>query len=403
MAVQSINDEIICIDIPILYSIIFFLFLPTEHGTTYNAYVVKGQTKSALIDTADPDFTKEFMDSVDRCEVNVIDYIIILHTEQDHSGSLPVLMKKFPRAQIVATEAVAKLMLTHLHIATDKFMIVNEGDQIELGGRSLTFFKIPFAHWPDNTMVYESSTRTLFSSDLFGSHYSSDKLFATNSHEIKVAARAYYAEIMMPFATQVRKYTEKVIEMAPSIIATAHGPIWNQPSVILQKYMRWTSDQVEKTVVVPYVSMHGSSAVIAERLCLRLASKGVSVLSRNLGKKPDSLVVQSGLVMRDLVTAAAVVYVLPTVLGGPHPAGSYCAMLMNAMRVKTPFIGLLGSYGWGSRASTIFAEMTSGLKKAERLSDVQFEGLPTEDQLAEVDKYADDLAAKIMQLGDRLI
>jgi len=381
----------------------FDCIMPTEHGTTYNAYVVKGQTKSALIDTADPDFTKEFMDCVDRCDVKVIDYVIILHTEQDHSGSLPVLMKKFPNAQIVATEAVAKLMVTHLHIGIEKFHIVSEGDQIDLGGRSLTFIKIPFAHWPDNTMVYESTTRTLFSSDLFGSHYASDKIFATNSHEIKVAARAYFAEIMMPFSAQVRKYTEKVIELAPSIIATAHGPIWNQPSVILQKYMRWTSDQVEKTVVVPFVSMHGSSALIAERLCLQLASKGISVLSRNLGKKPDSLVVQSGLVMRDLVTAAAVVFVMPTVLGGPHPAGAYCSMLMNAMRVKTPFIGLIGSYGWGTRASEIFAEMTSNLKKAERLPSLQYEGLPTEEQLVEIDRYADELAAKIFQLGDRLI
>ncbi|NLT11838.1 MAG: FprA family A-type flavoprotein [Clostridiaceae bacterium] len=403
MAVQAINDGIFCIDIQHPDRKMFDCIMPTEHGTTYNAYVVKGQTKSALIDTADPDFTKEFMDCVDRCDVKVIDYVIILHTEQDHSGSLPVLMKKFPNAQIVATEAVAKLMVTHLHIGIEKFHIVSEGDQIDLGGRSLTFIKIPFAHWPDNTMVYESTTRTLFSSDLFGSHYASDKIFATNSHEIKVAARAYFAEIMMPFSAQVRKYTEKVIELAPSIIATAHGPIWNQPSVILQKYMRWTSDQVEKTVVVPFVSMHGSSALIAERLCLQLASKGISVLSRNLGKKPDSLVVQSGLVMRDLVTAAAVVFVMPTVLGGPHPAGAYCSMLMNAMRVKTPFIGLIGSYGWGTRASEIFAEMTSNLKKAERLPSLQYEGLPTEEQLVEIDRYADELAAKIFQLGDRLI
>ena len=403
MAVQAINDGIFCIDIQHPDRKMFDCIMPTEHGTTYNAYVVKGQTKSALIDTADPDFTKEFMDCVDRCDVKVIDYVIILHTEQDHSGSLPVLMKKFPNAQIVATEAVAKLMVTHLHIGIEKFHIVSEGDQIDLGGRSLTFIKIPFAHWPDNTMVYESTTRTLFSSDLFGSHYASDKIFATNSHEIKVAARAYFAEIMMPFSAQVHKYTEKVIELAPSIIATAHGPIWNQPSVILQKYMRWTSDQVEKTVVVPFVSMHGSSALIAERLCLQLASKGISVLSRNLGKKPDSLVVQSGLVMRDLVTAAAVVFVMPTVLGGPHPAGAYCSMLMNAMRVKTPFIGLIGSYGWGTRASEIFAEMTSNLKKAERLPSLQYEGLPTEEQLVEIDRYADELAAKIFQLGDRLI
>jgi flavorubredoxin len=149
--------------------------------------------------------------------------------------------------------------------------------------------------------------------------------------------------------------------------------------------------------------MHGSSALITERLTCKLADKGISVLSRNLGDRPDSLAVETGHVLYDLVMAAAVVFVMPTVLGGPHPAAAYCALVVNAIRPKTRFIGLAGSFGWGTKVKDTFEALTGGMKKAERLEPLLFEGLPTEDDLAKVDAYADLLAEKILSLGDALV
>jgi len=381
----------------------FDCLMPTPHGTSYNSYLIKGTQKTALIDTVDPDFFEVYLRKLKTLEIKAIDYIILLHTEQDHSGSVVELLKYYPDARLVATSNVIKLIRTHLHIPAEQFTVMEEGDVLDLGEHTLTFRKIPFAHWPDNTMVYESKSKILFTSDLFGSHYASNRVFATASHEIKEAARAYYAEIMMPFSPQVRKYTEMVISIAPSMIASSHGPVWNDPSLILNKYLKWTGDKVNKTVVIPYVSMHGSSNVIMERLTWRLAKKGISVLCRNLGADPESLAVETGHVLNDLVTAAAVVFAIPTVLGGPHPAGAYCAMVVNALRPKTRFIGLVGSYGWGTKIEEVFVSLTSGLKKAHRLETLLFEGLPTEEDLLKVDQYADDLAEKILALGDELL
>jgi flavorubredoxin len=403
MAVQTINEGIFCIDVQHPDREMFDCLMPTEHGTTYNAYLVKGSDKTALIDTADPEFTDLFLSYINSIDAIKVDYLVVLHTEQDHSGSLTALMSRFPDAILVATEQVAKLVQTHLHIPAEKFRLFADEEELDLGGRSLRFMKIPFAHWPDNTMVFDSKSKVLFSSDLFGSHFSSDRIFATGSDEIREAARAYYAEIMMPFSPQVRKYTQKVIELAPSMIAAAHGPVWNNPSPILLKYMQWTSDKVEKTVVIPYLSMHGSSAAIMERLCIRLAGSGISVLSRNLGQKPESLSIETGHVIYDLVSAAAVIFIIPTVLGGPHPAGAYCAMITNALKPKTKFIGLLGSYGWGTRIAETFDGLTAGLKKAERLTPLLIEGLPTEDDFEKIDQYADMLTEKINGLGDQLL
>ncbi|MBN1891423.1 MAG: FprA family A-type flavoprotein [Clostridiales bacterium] len=402
MSVQAIHSDIYCIDTQHPQRKMFDCLMPTKHGTTYNAFLIRGKNKTALIDTADPEFTEIFLETLETADIKAPDYVIVLHTEQDHSGSLPELIKRYPDIRLVGTKEVAKLTATHLHIPNERFEIVGEDDTLDLGGHTLRFMKIPFAHWPDNTMVFDEESKVLFSSDLFGSHYSSDRIFATNSHEIKGAARAYYAEIMMPFSAQVRKYTERVAQLMPSMIATAHGPVWNNPRLIIEKYLKWTSDKVDKTVVVPFVSMHGSCAVISDRLCMRLARHGISVLTRNLGNKPESLAIETGNVMYDLVTAAALVFVTPTVLGGPHPAVAYCAMLSNAVRPKTAFIGLLGSYGWGTKVSDVMNELTSGLKKVERLEPLLFEGLPGDEELLKIDQYADMIAEKINGLGDRL-
>lgn len=403
MSIKTIHNDIFCIDIQHPEREMFDCLMPTEHGTTYNSFLVRGSEKTALIDTADPEFTGRFMEILEESEIDAPDYVVILHTEQDHSGSLPAILNRYPNVRLAATLEVVKLVSTHLKIPKERFEIFGEGEELDLGGHSLRFMKIPFAHWPDNTMLFDQSSGVLFSSDLFGSHYSSDRIFATDSHDIKGAARAYFAEIMMPFSTQVRKYTERVAGLAPTMIASAHGPIWNDPSIILEKYLKWTSDKVDKTVVIPYVSMHGSCGIIAERLCMRLARHGISVLTRDLGARPESLSIETGHVMYDLVTAAALIFVSPTVLGGPHPAVAYCAMLTNALRPQTAIIGLLGSYGWGTRIAETMDGLTSGFKKAERIDPLLFEGLPRAEDLEMIDQYADTLSGKIMGLGERLL
>ncbi len=403
MTALTISENVLYVGVQHPDRQMFDCLMPTPHGTSYNSYIIRGSSKTALIDTVDPDFFEVFLQKIRNLDVKVLDYIVILHTEQDHSGSLTELLKYYPNAQLVATSNVIKLMKTHMHVPSEQFKVMEEGDILDLGDHSLTFHKIPFAHWPDNTMVYDNKSGILFSSDLFGAHYASDRIFATASHEIKEAARAYYAEIMMPFVPQVRKYWKKVVEMAPTMIAAAHGPVWNDPSLILNKYDKWTCGKVDKTVVIPFVSMHGSSRVVMERLTWGLSRRGISVLCRDLGADTQSLTVQTGHVLNDLVTAAAVVFSVCTVLGGPHPAGAYCAMVVNALRPQTRFIGLVGSYGWGTNIEEVFNTLTVGMKKTQRLETLLFEGLPTEEELVRVDAYANDLADKILALGEDLL
>jgi flavorubredoxin len=376
---------------------LFDCLMPTPHGTTYNSYLIVGQDKTALIDAVDPEKIGVLLQNLSDAGVTRIDYLISLHTEQDHAGGNAAVLRRYPMAQIIVNAKVREMSLTHLHQPDDKMTVISEEDRLELGGKTLRFLMIPFAHWPDNFMAYLEEDRILFSSDLFGSHYSTTKAFSTSSAEQRLAAKTYYAEIMMPFRSHIAKYTARVRELKPRLIAPSHGPVWYDPDLILGRYEKWTGDGVKKLVAIPYVSMHDSTRVMVERLAVKLSEQGLSIICRDLGRHPDSLTIETGHFIADLVDAAAVVLATPTVLGGPHPTIAYAALIANAVRPKTRFLGLIGSYGWGTRVSEIIESLTGNLK-AERLEPVLVKGLPTPDDLVRLDQFAVDLAARIREL-----
>lgn len=376
---------------------LFDCLMPTPNGTTYNAYLVIGQQKTALIDTVDPEKIDVLLRNLADTGISRIDYVISLHTEQDHAGSIDAVLRRYPGAVVVASAKVREMLQTHLHIPPESVKTVSEGERLEMGGKTLQFTMIPFAHWPDNTMALLLEDNILFSSDLFGSHFATPKAFSTNSSEIKRAAKNYYAEIMMPYRSHILKYTAKVRQMAPRSIAPAHGPVWQDPEFILSRYERWAGDGVKKVVAIPFVSMHDSTRVMVDRLAIKLAEQGLSVICRNLGEHPDSLSIETGHFIADLVDAAAIVIATSTVLGGPHPAAAYASMVANAMRPKARFLGLIGSYGWGTKVAETIESLTVNLK-AERLEPILVKGLPTDADLLRLDELAVSLANKIKAL-----
>jgi flavorubredoxin len=378
---------------------LFDCLMPTPHGTTYNAYLIVGSEKTALIDAVDPGKTEVLINNLKEAGIDRIDYLVTLHTEQDHSGSNQAVLNRYPMARVVGSAKVRDMLATHLHYDADKVMVVSEGDRIELGGKTLQFMMIPFAHWPDNTMVWLEEDRILFSSDLFGSHYATPKAFATSSAEQRLAAKAYYAEIMMPFRAQIARYTAKVRQLRPRLIAPAHGPIWYDPDMILGRYEKWTGNGVKKLVTIPYISMHDSTRIMVERLAVKLSAQGLSIICRDLGIHPDSLTIETGHFIMDLVDAAGVVMATPTVLGGPHPNMAYAALIANVVRPKTRFMALIGSYGWATQVEKTMESLTGNIK-AERLGSVLVNGLPAQDDLARLDALAAELGSRISSLPD---
>jgi len=369
---------------------LFDSLIPLPDGTSYNAYLVEGSEKIALLDAADPAMRDILMAQL--AEVPKLDYIVAQHAEQDHSGSIPAVLAKYPDAQVVATPKGKGMLMDLLFIPEEKFIAVEDGATISLGDKTLRFIHTPWVHWPETMVSYLPEDRILFSCDFFGSHIATTDLYVTDEGRVHEAAKRYFAEIMMPFRAVIAKNLDKAGGLDIDLIAPSHGPIYGKPSLIQNAYREWVSGEPKNVAVVAYVSMHGSTRKMVDFLVGALAERGVKV------EQFDLTATDIGKLAMSLVEAATLVVGTPTLLTGPHPAAVYAAYLANAIRAKAKFATVIGSYSWGSKAVETIAGMISNLK-AEILPPVYCKGQPREADFEALRALADTVAAKHKELG----
>lgn len=369
---------------------LFDSLVPLPDGTSYNAYLIRGSEKTALLDTVDPAFVETLFSSLQHVEQ--IDYIIAHHAEQDHAGSIPHVLQRFPQAKIVCTPKAKTFLLDLLPVAEESFHVVADGDTISLGNKTLTCIHTPWVHWPETMATYLAEDKILFSCDFLGSHIATSDLFVVDQGRVHEAAKRYFAEIMMPFRSMISKNLEKISNYDIQMIAPSHGQIYDQPAWILDAYRSWCSASAHNTVVIPYVSMHGSTRIMVDHLAAALIERGVSVELFNLA------VTDIGKLAMALVDAGTIVLGVPTVLAGPHPLAAYAAFLANALRPKAQFLSIIGSFGWGGKTVETLAGMIPNLK-VEVLEPVLCKGVPKEDTLAALDALAETIATKHREAG----
>ncbi|OGR76492.1 MAG: MBL fold hydrolase [Elusimicrobia bacterium GWC2_64_44] len=363
---------------------LFDSLIPLPEGTSYNAYLVKGTEKTALFDSADPEKAAALFDYLK--DEKKIDYVISHHAEQDHSGSIPLVLEKYPAAKVVTNPKCKEFLMTHLHIPADKFIEVKDGETLSLGGHTLEFVYLPWVHWPETMGTYLREEKVLFSCDFFGSHLATSALFS-EEHVVYEPMKRYFAEIMMPFRSNIKSHLEKLAKYDIRFIAPSHGPVHQNPKFIMDIYRDWAVSEPLNKAVVAYISMHGSTYMLVNRLVSRLQEAGVCVEKLNLDQFDEGRVAMS------LVDAATIVIGTPTVLAGAHPKAVYAAHLANLLRPKAKYVSVIGSYGWGGRAVETIAGLIPNIK-AEVLKPVLVKGLPTEADLQLVDELAATIAEK---------
>ncbi len=371
---------------------LFDELIPLPDGTTYNSYLIFGTEKAALIDTVDPTKTKVLLDNLKANKVAKIDYVIAHHGEQDHSGSIPAILELYPKAKVVTNQKCKDELIAELLIPEDKFIVINDSDTLSLGNKTLQFIFTPWVHWPETFVTYLREDKILFSCDFFGSHYTESEVFADSNPEVYHAAKRYFAEIMMPFRGIIKTNLDKLKAFDIQIIAPSHGPIYDKPEFIMNAYKDWTSDTVKNEVVIPYVSMHGSTQVMVDYIIEKLIDRGIVVKPFNISKT------DIGELALSLVDAATIVIGSPTVLAGPHPMAAHAAFLANALRPKTKFVSIIGSYLWGGKMVESLAAMIPNLK-VEVLNPVVAKGYPKKEDFDALDILADMILAKHKELG----
>ncbi len=361
-------------------------------GTSYNAYLIIGKEKIALIDTVEPEKYEQLEKNLEKLSVERIDYIISNHAEQDHSGSIPMLLEKYPEAKVVTNAKCKEFEKDLLHLKDEDFVVIKEGDTLELGGKTLEFIMTPWVHWPETMSTFLIEDKIAFTCDFFGSHAATTHTFAEQYDRIYHEAKRYYAEIMMPFRQIIVRNLKKIEEKNPRIIAPSHGPAYSNPQFIMDAYRDWISPETKNEVLIAYVSMHGSTKKMVDYLVDSLADRGMEVKVRDLIHS------NLGEIAIDLVDVTTVVIATPTMLAGPHPAAVYMAYLLNALKPKVKLIGIMGSYGWGGRTADIL-KSNLGALRVDILEPLLIKGLPRDEDYGKIDEFAKKIEEKHRELG----
>ncbi len=370
---------------------LFDALIPLPHGTSYNAYLVVGSSKTALIDTVNPGFEEELIAKVsENVDPKKLDYVVMNHAEPDHANTAKKMLDIAPNAKLLAGSKGKEAAMMYFDIDASRIQVVDESTKVDLGGKTLSFVDAPWLHWPETIFTFLEEDKILFPCDFFGSHIATGEFFADefgNERSVDLA-KLYFAEIMMPFRKPGLNAIEKVKKLNPSVIAPSHGVIWREPKVILDEYSKWDGEKMERRVMIVYVTMWGACEDMAFALKEALVKKGVNVKIFDLTNTSVSEIAV------ELVDTPVVVVAAPTVLTGAHPAAAYAALLLKTLKAPTRYGAVLTSYGWGGGAVKQLSDLLTGTK-IEMLDVVEVKGPPRQKEFDKIAELANKIEEKL--------
>ncbi|MFT4303386.1 MAG: FprA family A-type flavoprotein [Candidatus Woesearchaeota archaeon] len=386
--IRKINDSVFEVGVRAPKKPIFDNLIPLPKGTSYNSYIIKGSEKIALIDTVEPEFWDEFWNNVKEClNGKKIDYLVSNHSEQDHSGCIPLILKEFPDAKVIVNEKSKELLSSMIHLNENQMIVISDNQEISLGNKTFQFILTPWVHWPETMCTYLKEDKILFTCDFFGAHFSSDELYVKEPNVVLNEAKRYYAELMMAFRVVIKLNMKKLEKIKIDMIAPSHGQIYDNPKIIIDAYNQWIADECESKVVILYVTMHESTQIMADFIANKLKEK-TNVKLINLSN------VDLGDMAIELVDAKIVLLGSPAYITGPHPVAANAAYLISVLKPKSKYIGFFGTYGWANKLEEYLIHMTENIS-AERLPSMIIKGKPKEKDFEDMNKIVSDIILKL--------
>lgn len=333
----------------------------TEKGTTYNSYLVTGE-KTALVDTVKAPFTEDLLQRISEVtRPENIDYIVVNHSENDHSGALPKMIDIIKPEKVFCTANGKDILLAHYHRSDWPYEIVKSGDTLSLGSKTLHFLETRMLHWPDSMFTYIPEDELLLSNDAFGMHWATSERFEdqVNSAELIRHARKYYANILTPFSPLVRKLIEKVGEMdiKISMIAPSHGPVWRtDPGGIIGLYDSWSRNDTIPKAVIAYDTMWNGTEKMAMGVADGLLKHNISV------KIQDVRCTHRSDIMTEIHDAKAVVFGCSTLNNNILPRMGDLVTYLKGLKPPNKIGAAFGAYGWSGEAVKILTQFMEELK-----------------------------------------
>ena len=362
---------------------IFDIVIPTEYGTTYNAYLVRGSEKTALIDCVKRPFGEELFRNISEfLPVEKLDYVVINHSEPDHAGALVDLLERHPKVMVLLSRS-AKTFVDNLVNAGFPYRIVDDDEELPLGGKTLRFINAPFLHWPDTILTYLVEDRILFPCDFLGAHFSSPEFYNDELPRPEIARQAfefYYSTIMRPYKAHVLKACERLKSCPVAMIAPSHGPILRKDP---QSYIAWYEERAsilsrvtEKKVAIVYASAYGNTAAMAGKVAEGVRAGGLTPVLMNAVEVPMEKIID------EFEVSAGFLIGTPTLNSNvPQPILELIANLV-VLNVKGKPASVFGSYGWSGEAIKTVQDILTSMRLKVSPDPVRVRMSPSEADLA---------------------
>lgn len=356
---------------------VFDIIMRAEHGTSYNSYIVKGSKAIAVIETVKNGFFDEFLANIKSlADPTQIKYIVLNHMEPDHSGSIGDLLKAAPEAKIVVSKT-GEHFIKNIMNCEPNLIKVGDGDQIDLGGKTLQFITAPFLHWPDSMFTYLTEDQILFDCDFLGSHYADPLFFGDLSSDFFNDFKYYFDHIMRPFKRYVLQAIDKIEKYPLKVVAPGHGPVLQQDiQKYIQCYRDWsTANPEQKRVIIAYVSAYGNTAKLAETVASGIGQAGIETEVYDLEKTSPIDLVDKIEGSKGLIVGS------PTINGDAVKPVHDLLSSLATINLKGKIGATFGSYGWSGEAVPNLESRLAAMKFKVINSTVKPVLIPTEDDL----------------------
>ncbi len=333
----------------------------TNQGTTYNAYLIADE-KVALFDTVKEPFKSDLIQKITRIVGSPkVDYIIVNHVEPDHSSSLPEIMGIFKPEKVFCTAMGKNKLLEHYHREDWPYEVVETGQTIRVGRKTIKFIETRMLHWPDAMFSYLEEDRLLISSDAFGQHWCTSERFddEVDPSELMKHALKYYANILLLYSPLVKKLIETVKKMGLEInvIAPDHGLIWRgNPLKIIEAYDTWSIQKPKQKALIVYDTMWHSTEKMAYAISDGLTEERISVQLLHLKGNHRSDV------MAEVLDAGALLFGSATLNNGMLPSMADMLHYLRGLRPQNKIGTAFGSYGWSGEAVSLINQAMEEMK-----------------------------------------
>jgi len=377
---------------------VFDIVMSTEHGSTYNSYFINA-AKKTVVDTAKEKFSPAYISKLKQVtDPAEISYIILSHTEPDHSGSMRQLLDLAPQAIVVGSGNAVRY-LSDIVNRPFKSLVVKDGDTLDLGDKTLKFIAAPNLHWPDTIFTWLAEDRILFTCDAFGAHYCSEEVFDDLTGDFEKDFRYYFDVILKPYSKFMVRAIEKIRPLDISMIATGHGPVLrkNWKSIVdtteqlAGDYLKLISASEEKRLLITYVSAYGYTRKMAE-----LIARGAGTVKNVIVEVIDIENAGLGELDSKLTIADGIIVGSPTINQNTLLPVYKLAAMINPLRDKGKLAGSFGSFGWSGEAPSQIGEMLKNLKLRFFEEPMALKFMPESDKEKTLIQYGERFARELV-------